>query len=43
MSRSELDTTDTELMAMARPASSGFNTKPIPEKTRAAIGMPTTL
>ena len=40
---SELVKTDTELKAMARPASSGLSTRPIPEKTPAAIGIPMTL
>lgn len=39
----ELETTETELKAIARPANSGFKTMPSPTKTRAAIGMPITL
>ena len=39
----ELETTDTELNAIAKPASSGFKTNPIPTKRRAAIGIPKTL
>ena len=39
----ELVTTEIELSAMASPASSGRNTSPAKAKTRAAIGMPTTL
>lgn len=39
----ELDTTETELKAIAKPANSGFKTKPRPIKARAAIGIPTIL
>lgn len=39
----ELVTTETELRAIARPASSGLKTSPIPANTLAAIGIPTTL
>lgn len=39
----ELETTETELSAIARPASSGFNTKPMPANILAAMGMPITL
>ena len=39
----ELETTETELKAMAKPASSGFKTMPSPTKTRVAMGMPKTL
>ena len=39
----ELIRTETELKAMANPASSGLSTKPSPEKTPAAIGIPATL
>lgn len=42
-SRSELATTEMELKAIARPASSGFRISPNATKTRAAIGMPITL
>lgn len=41
--KSEFETTETELRAIASPANSGFNTKPQTAKTRAAIGMPITL
>ena len=40
---SELVKTDTELKAIARPASSGLRASPTPEKTPAAIGIPATL
>ena len=36
----ELKKTETELKAMANPASSGLSTKPRPENTPAAIGIP---
>ena len=36
----ELIKTETELKAMANPASSGLSTKPRLEKTPAAIGIP---
>ena len=36
----ELIRTETELKAMAKPASSGLSTKPRPENTPAAIGIP---
>ena len=43
LSKSELETTEIELKAMAMPASSGLKTNPQADSTRAAIGMPTTL
>ena len=39
----ELVTTETELSAIAKPASSGLSTIPIPTNMRAATGMPTIL
>ena len=38
--RSEFDTTDTELRAIARPASSGLRVRPYLVNSRAAIGIP---
>ena len=38
--RSELETTDTELIAMASPASSGLSVRPYLVNNRAAIGIP---
>ena len=38
-----LEATDTELMAIARPANSGFRTKPIPAIAPAATGIPNRL
>lgn len=40
---SELRITDTELNAIANPASAGFKISPKPLKTPAAIGIPTPL
>lgn len=39
----ELVTTDNELKAIASPANSGLNVKPIPKKIPAATGIPRTL
>jgi hypothetical protein len=43
LSKSELTTTDTELSAMAAPASSGLRVTPAQAKIPAAIGIPRTL
>ena len=43
LSKSELDTTEIELKAIAKPANSGFKTRPQAINTRAAIGIPMTL
>ena len=42
-SNNEFSTTEIELIAIARPASSGFNINPNSTNTLAAIGIPITL